>query len=102
MKIPIASPTENNQLEKLVESIKKQKFDRNIVANLSCYYHDRLIVWNEDDQCLYECSLDDRYNITDIQVSLNFEYSFLFFSCLSTTNQSIGVFVIFTTKFIHI
>lgn len=63
-----ASSTENNQLKKLVESIKKQKFDRNIVANLSCYYHDRLIVWNEDDQCLYECSLDDRYNITDIQI----------------------------------
>lgn len=84
-----------------MESIKKQKFDRNIVANLSCYYHDRLIVWNEDDQCLYECSLDDRYNITDIQVSLNFEYSFLFF-LVPFDHQSINWRVCHIYHIIHL
>nr|XP_027196309.1 nuclear pore complex protein Nup88-like isoform X1 [Dermatophagoides pteronyssinus] len=55
-------------LNKLVESIKKCKFDRNIVTNLSCYYMDRLLVWNDDDQCIYGCLFDDRYNITAIQI----------------------------------
>ncbi|XP_027196311.2 DNA polymerase delta interacting protein 2 isoform X1 [Dermatophagoides pteronyssinus] len=66
-----SNDSNNNQselLNKLVESIKKCKFDRNIVTNLSCYYIDRLLVWNDDDQCIYGCLFDDRYNITAIQI----------------------------------
>ncbi|OTF79824.1 hypothetical protein BLA29_012606 [Euroglyphus maynei] len=65
----------SESLNKLFESIKNYKFNPNIVANLSCYYNDRLIVWNDDDQCIYGCSLDDRYNIQSIQVANEYVYN---------------------------
>lgn len=57
-----------DDLNSLIESIRRHYRQPNESKNLIGYFEDKLLVWQAEDQCLFCCRLKDSRKMISIQV----------------------------------
>lgn len=86
--------TEGELLRKLSTSLGKHKYNAESLPNLMVHVNEkRMIAWNDDDECLYVCTIVNRIVhveqvsfclVKHFELNLRFNFHFRFFSFLIT------------------